>query len=242
MTEDVLFEKRDGVGLITLNRPDTLNAMGGMLIPMLGDFLAAAERGYREILELAPGCFDAAHLLGVLLIQRGAFEGGVARLRQAIAIDGSQWIVRVRLARVLLDTKIAALLVPQRSVQELQNLYSVAVVNPDNTVAFRNIKVGQRVDSMWVVDEGLKPGEKVPALVLCAGFGSARDTNARFRYLLSQGQSGLSVAFDLPTLMGYDADHSMAEGEVGKGATFFFSIFVRPDEKPAAGTGTDSKT
>jgi methylmalonyl-CoA mutase N-terminal domain/subunit len=49
-----------------------------------------------------------------------------------------------------------------------------------------------------------------------AGFGSAQDTNARFRYLLTQGQSGLSVAFDLPTLMGYDSDHSLAEGEVGK--------------------------
>ncbi|HXP80644.1 MAG TPA: methylmalonyl-CoA mutase family protein [Verrucomicrobiae bacterium] len=49
-----------------------------------------------------------------------------------------------------------------------------------------------------------------------AGFGSAKDTNERFRYLLSQGQAGLSVAFDLPTLMGYDSDHSLAEGEVGK--------------------------
>jgi methylmalonyl-CoA mutase N-terminal domain/subunit len=49
-----------------------------------------------------------------------------------------------------------------------------------------------------------------------AGFGSAQDTNARFRYLLAQGQAGLSVAFDLPTLMGYDSDHSLAEGEVGK--------------------------
>ncbi|MGH9690024.1 MAG: acyl-CoA mutase large subunit family protein [Candidatus Acidiferrales bacterium] len=49
-----------------------------------------------------------------------------------------------------------------------------------------------------------------------AGFGSARDTNERFRYLLSQGQAGLSVAFDLPTLMGYDSDHPLAEGEVGK--------------------------
>ena len=49
-----------------------------------------------------------------------------------------------------------------------------------------------------------------------AGFGSARDTNERFRYLLTQGQAGLSVAFDLPTLMGYDSDHSLAEGEVGK--------------------------
>jgi len=49
-----------------------------------------------------------------------------------------------------------------------------------------------------------------------AGFGSAEDTNERFRYLLSQGQTGISVAFDLPTLMGYDSDHPLAEGEVGK--------------------------
>ncbi|HLW82224.1 MAG TPA: methylmalonyl-CoA mutase family protein [Candidatus Acidoferrales bacterium] len=49
-----------------------------------------------------------------------------------------------------------------------------------------------------------------------AGFGAAEDTNQRFRYLLSQGQTGLSVAFDLPTLMGYDADHALSEGEVGK--------------------------
>src|SRR6202171_5072551 len=49
-----------------------------------------------------------------------------------------------------------------------------------------------------------------------AGFGSAEDTNKRFRYLLSQGQTGISVAFDLPTLMGYDSDHPLAIGEVGK--------------------------
>jgi methylmalonyl-CoA mutase N-terminal domain/subunit len=49
-----------------------------------------------------------------------------------------------------------------------------------------------------------------------AGFGSAADTNARYKYLLSQGQTGLSVAFDLPTLMGYDSDHEQSDGEVGK--------------------------
>jgi methylmalonyl-CoA mutase N-terminal domain/subunit len=49
-----------------------------------------------------------------------------------------------------------------------------------------------------------------------AGFGSAEDTNQRFRYLLEQGQTGLSVAFDLPTQIGYDSDHSLALGEVGK--------------------------
>jgi len=49
-----------------------------------------------------------------------------------------------------------------------------------------------------------------------SGFGSAADTNERFHYLLNQGQTGLSVAFHLPTLMGYDSDHPMSEGEVGK--------------------------
>ena len=49
-----------------------------------------------------------------------------------------------------------------------------------------------------------------------AGFGTAEDTNERFRYLLAHGQTGLSTAFDLPTLMGYDSDHPLSEGEVGK--------------------------
>ncbi|HAB17544.1 MAG TPA: methylmalonyl-CoA mutase family protein [Verrucomicrobiota bacterium] len=49
-----------------------------------------------------------------------------------------------------------------------------------------------------------------------AGFGAAEDSNARYRYLLEQGQTGLSVAFDLPTQIGYDSDHPMAVGEVGK--------------------------
>jgi methylmalonyl-CoA mutase, N-terminal domain len=49
-----------------------------------------------------------------------------------------------------------------------------------------------------------------------AGFGDAEETNRRFRFLLAEGQTGLSVAFDLPTQMGYDSDHPMASGEVGK--------------------------
>ena len=49
-----------------------------------------------------------------------------------------------------------------------------------------------------------------------AGFGTAKESNERYRYLLEQGQTGLSVAFDLPTQIGYDSDHPMAQGEVGK--------------------------
>jgi membrane fusion protein (multidrug efflux system) len=64
-------------------------------------------------------------------------------------------------ARLLLDTRTAALLIPQRSVQELQNLTSVAVVDASSKIAFRTVKTGMRVGSMWVIEEGLKPGEKV---------------------------------------------------------------------------------
>src|SRR5689334_5094216 len=49
-----------------------------------------------------------------------------------------------------------------------------------------------------------------------SGFATPEETNRRYHYLLAQGQTGLSVAFDLPTLMGYDADHMLSEGEVGK--------------------------
>jgi len=64
-------------------------------------------------------------------------------------------------ARFVLEERKGALLVPQRAVQELQNLYSVATVGADGKVVFRNVKVGPRVDSLWVIDEGLKPGDRV---------------------------------------------------------------------------------
>jgi methylmalonyl-CoA mutase N-terminal domain/subunit len=57
-----------------------------------------------------------------------------------------------------------------------------------------------------------------------AGFGTAQETNARYRYLLDHGQTGLSVAFDLPTQMGYDADHAMAAGEVGRAGVAISSL------------------
>jgi len=66
---------------------------------------------------------------------------------------------------------------------------------------------------------GIYPGmytERLWTMRQYAGFGTAEETNARFRHLLAAGQSGLSTAFDLPTQMGYDSDHPMAEGEVGR--------------------------
>jgi len=57
-----------------------------------------------------------------------------------------------------------------------------------------------------------------------AGFGTAEQTNERFKYLLEQGQTGLSVAFDYPTQIGYDCDHPMAQGEVGKAGVSISSL------------------
>ena len=74
-------------------------------------------------------------------------------------------------ARFVIETKPGALLVPQRAVIELQNLYSLAVVGAGNKIEFRNVKVGPRVDSLWLIEEGLKPGEKV----VVEGLQKARD-------------------------------------------------------------------
>lgn len=62
-----------------------------------------------------------------------------------------------------------------------------------------------------------------------AGFGTAKETNERFRYLLSEGQTGLSVAFDLPTQIGYDSDDEMAIGEIGKVGVAIDSIHDMED-------------
>jgi membrane fusion protein (multidrug efflux system) len=66
-------------------------------------------------------------------------------------------------ARVLLETKRNALLVPQRAVQELQNLYTVTVVDSSNHVSFRNVTVGPREGELWVIEKGLQPNERVVA-------------------------------------------------------------------------------
>ena len=75
------------------------------------------------------------------------------------------------------------------------------------------------VPGQWPFTRGIHPTGyrgKLWTMRQFAGFGTARETNQRYKFLLSQGQTGLSVAFDFPTLMGYDADHSRSEGEVGK--------------------------
>jgi methylmalonyl-CoA mutase N-terminal domain/subunit len=91
---------------------------------------------------------------------------------------------------------------------EIQPLYGPAsdadsIGRPGSYPFTRGIHPGMHRDRLWTMRQ-------------YAGFGSAEATNARFRYLLSQGQTGLSVAFDLPTQMGYDSDNPIAVDEVGR--------------------------
>jgi membrane fusion protein (multidrug efflux system) len=97
-----------------------------------------------------------------------AVERNVDTLTGTIALqikfDNPERLVRPgQFGRVkfIIDMKRGALLVPQRAVQELQNLYNVAVVGPDNKVSFRTVKVGPREGTLWVIEDGLKPGERV---------------------------------------------------------------------------------
>ena len=61
----------------------------------------------------------------------------------------------------MVATQKGATLVPERAVSELQGGYQVAVVNRDNTVSIRNVRLGPRVDGLWVVEDGVQPGERV---------------------------------------------------------------------------------
>ncbi|HYN36454.1 MAG TPA: methylmalonyl-CoA mutase family protein [Actinomycetota bacterium] len=79
----------------------------------------------------------------------------------------------------------------------------------------------------WPFTRGIYPGmyrRRLWTMRQYAGFGSAETTNQRFRYLLDAGQTGLSVAFDLPTQMGYDSDHPKAEGETGRAGVAIDSL------------------
>ena len=99
------------------------------------------------------------------------------------------------------------------SLEEVKRLYSpsdIAGIDPQDDLAFP----GQFPYTRGIHATGYRG--KLWTMRQFAGFGTPEETNRRFRYLLNQGQTGLSVAFDLPALMGYDADSPLSEGEVGK--------------------------
>ncbi len=97
--------------------------------------------------------------------------------------------------------------------EPIKRLYTpldIVDTNPVNDIGFP----GQFPFTRGIHPTGYRG--KLWTMRMFAGFGTAEETNARFKYLLSQGQTGLSVAFDMPTLYGRDTDHPLVEGEFGK--------------------------
>jgi methylmalonyl-CoA mutase N-terminal domain/subunit len=98
------------------------------------------------------------------------------------------------------------------SAKEVEPLYTALDVSPTTAEDLG-------VPGVYPYTRGIHPTGyrgKLWTMRQFAGFGSASDTNERFKFLLAHGQTGLSTAFDFPTLMGYDSDHARSEGEVGK--------------------------
>ncbi len=98
------------------------------------------------------------------------------------------------------------------SAKEVEPLYTALDVSPTTAEDLG-------VPGVYPYTRGIHPTGyrgKLWTMRQFAGFGSAADTNERFKFLLAHGQTGLSTAFDFPTLMGYDSDHARSEGEVGK--------------------------
>lgn len=130
-------------------RADELRAAhGGQKIPIdlvLADGSVHPQKGYLDVIERA---IDPA--TGTLTLQfKFPNPGGLIRPGQ------------YGRARFVLESKNGAMLIPQRAVQEMQSLYSVAVVGADNKVAFKSITVGPRLGSLWVVETGLDGSERV---------------------------------------------------------------------------------
>jgi len=111
----------------------------------LADGATYPHRGTTEILDLAVGATT-----GTINV-RGLFPnpGNLLRPGQYAKV------------RAVIDLRKGALLVPQRAVQDLQGVHQVAVVGPDETVDLRKVQVGERVGSLWIIGQGLKPGDRV---------------------------------------------------------------------------------
>jgi membrane fusion protein (multidrug efflux system) len=125
---------------------------------------AEAPRGGNIELTLADGT-EYPHRGRVGPIER-AVDPATGTLGVQLIFPNPQFLLRpgqYGRARVLIDTKREALLIPQRAVQELQNVHSVAVVDTEHRVSFRNVSVGPRVDTLWVIEDGLEPGDQVVA-------------------------------------------------------------------------------
>ena len=152
---------------------------------------------------------------GTSEIQRLVIAGQVLEEGEAAGEHKQEWLEKtyqhgaerpVRFSTVS-DMEIEPLYTPE----DVTGDYDDAIGNPGEFPYTRGVYGSMYRGRLWTMRQ-------------FAGFGLAEDTNARFHFLLGQGQDGLSTAFDMPTLMGYDADHERAKGEVGREGVSVTSI------------------
>ncbi len=168
--------------LITTNGNNTAPLTTVSTVDPIKVYFTLNEQEYlqftkRNLIDAQPGASVAQLQLGLILSdgstypQKGTFlfadrqvdpKTGAIRLAGVFPNPGN--ILRpgqFGRIRAVTSTRDNALLVPQRAVSELQGSYQVAVVGDDNKVTIRPVKVGEKVDEMWIINEGLKPGERV---------------------------------------------------------------------------------
>ncbi|RLB78625.1 MAG: efflux transporter periplasmic adaptor subunit [Deltaproteobacteria bacterium] len=145
-------------------------------------YVPISEREYLEIVQKskqvrakkkAQRTYDMSLADGSVWPYPGTFsfadrqvDTGTGTIRVAISFPNDENILRpgqFAKVRALMGTSKGALLIPQRAVGELQGVFQVAVVGADNTVKITNVKVGERVKELWVITDGLKPGDRVVA-------------------------------------------------------------------------------
>lgn len=135
------------------------------------EYLQAVERAKTRTAEIEKTQFDLILTDGTTWPHKGTLgfadrqlDPQTGTIRVAILFPNPENVLRPgQYARVkaLMATEKGALMVPQRAVAELQGTYRVAVVDADNTVRLRTVKVGERFEGFWVIREGLRPGERV---------------------------------------------------------------------------------
>jgi membrane fusion protein (multidrug efflux system) len=137
------------------------------------EYLQAVERSKTKKTEAGKTQFDLVltdsttwEHKGILAFADRQVDPQTGTIRVAILFPNPENVLRpgqYAKVRALVESQKGALMVPQRAVGELQGIYQVAVVDADNTVKMRNVKVGERFEGFWIIQEGLKPGERVVA-------------------------------------------------------------------------------
>ncbi len=138
------------------------------------EYLEVVQKSKQERVEKsAERTYDMSLADGSVWPHPGTFsfadrqvDTGTGTIRVAILFPNAENLLRpgqFAKVRALMGTSKGALLIPQRAVGELQGVYQVAVVGADNTVKITNVKVGERVKELWVITDGLKPGDRVVA-------------------------------------------------------------------------------